>query len=889
MDRLRTSSSLLGLLVALALVAACSETPSTNNGAGAGGLDTGALFDTAVGDGNASDGLGNGNGDGLGEGDTGDTGEADSDEGDADAGAPDTGTGDDATAGPVGDFGKPCKADGDCESGYCVQGYNGFVCTQTCDGGAACPAGHACSKVKLGDGSFAFLCLAEVSKLCHPCKGDIDCSGGRCVEQGGEKFCAPSCGAGLPECPGSHSCDSVTPTEGEAAQTLCMPKSGSCNCSAASVGVVRACAQSAGPLTCYGVEICEASGWSGCQLQAEVCDGKDNDCNGQVDEGFVDAKGAYTTAKACGACGNDCSFQSFPNATPVCDATGTPAKCAMQCDAGTYDVDDNPKTGCECVFDGNTDLPDGKDHNCDGIDGEKNNGVFVAKTGKKGAAGSFEAPVASVQDGIDLAKQLGKRDVYVATGVYDESIVLTAGVSVYGGYSANFAFHDADAYETVLVAADPTAVAPGAVNAVGITGKTTIVDGLVVYAANVKATGASTYGLYLRDCDGALQISDSRVIAGDAGNGESGDPGSNGSSGTAGSPGTDAKDLTGKTACDPGSDQTVGGKGGSKTCGGKDVSGGKGGTAICPAYNTPAKPPLTAENGTTGTSGGSGNGNGGNGGTAGLDGTIGATGNCNVCSPPKDSGGAFLSSIGLPGKDGANGPAGALGGGCSIAQGSVVAGLWKPATASDGSDGGHGGGGGGGGAGGGVDVTATCTKNNGSGGFRYPDVGGSGGGGGSGGCGGNGGQAGSSGGASFAAFVIFAKTPATLPTLTGNTFVTGNGGEGGQGGQGGVGGLGGDGKDGGGDDPKKLAWCAGTGGRGGQGGDGGHGGGGGGGCGGASYGLFSAGADGKDLGAWKSGNDVVLYGKAGKGGAGGKSLGKDGGAGSNGAAGQTNF
>ncbi|MCB9740798.1 MAG: hypothetical protein H6747_16150, partial [Deltaproteobacteria bacterium] len=787
------------------------------------------------------------------------------------------------------DFGKPCKADADCQSGYCVQGYNGFVCTQTCDGGAACPAGHACSKVKLGDGSFAFLCLAQVSKLCHPCQGDIDCSGGRCVEQGGEKFCAPGCGFGLPGCPDSHECESVTTTAGEAPELLCMPKSGSCNCSAKTQGLYRACAQSAGPLTCYGVEICEAAGWSSCQLPPEVCDGKDNNCNGTVDEGFVDSAGGYTTVKACGQCGNDCTFQSFPNATTICDTSAPPASCAMLCDKGTYDVDDNPKTGCECVYDSATDLPDGKDHNCDGVDGEKENAIFVAKVGKAGATGTWDDPVASVQQGIGLAKSKGKRDVYVATGVYDESITLSAGVSVYGGYSANFQFHDAEAYETVLVAADPTAIAPGAVNAIEITGKSTIVDGLVVYAANVKATGASTYGLYLRDCDAKLEVRNSRIIAGDAGNGESGDPGSNGTGGTPGSPGTAAKDLTGKTACAPSTDQTTGGKGGSKACGGKDVSGGKGGTAICPAYNNPATPPLSAENGTTGTTAGSGNGGGGGGGTAGLDGTIGGTGSCTVCTPPKDSKGAFLSSGGLSGADGNNGPTGSAGGGCNVAQGSVVAGLWKPAPATAGGSGGHGGGGGGGGAGGGVDVTATCTKNNGSSGFRYPDVGGSGGGGGSGGCGGNGGLAGSSGGGSFAAFVLFTKAPAGVPKLAANQFVTGNGGEGGQGGQGGVGGLGGDGKDGGGDDPKKLAWCAGTGGRGGQGGDGGHGGGGGGGCGGASYGVFVHGAGGSTVASYKSGNKVTLYGKGGKGGQGGKSIGQDGSAGKNGATGEVNF
>ncbi len=65
----------------------------------------------------------------------------------------------------------------------------------------------------------------------------------------------------------------------------------------------------------------------------EVCDGRDNDCDGKIDEDFVDASGLYATDDHCGGCGIACS-QVFPTAAqtvcvveadaPQCRITGCP-------------------------------------------------------------------------------------------------------------------------------------------------------------------------------------------------------------------------------------------------------------------------------------------------------------------------------------------------------------------------------------------------------------------------------------------------------------------------------------------------------------------------------------------------------------------------------------
>jgi len=159
-------------------------------------------------------------------------------------------------------------------------------------------------------------------------------------------------------------------------------------------------------------------------------------------------------------------------------------------------------------------------------------------------------------------------------------------------------------------------------------------------------------------------------------------------------------------------------------------------------------------------------------------------------------------SDGADGSQGSHGPAGA-------ACGSFTSGVYHAADAFVGTSGTHGWGGAGGGGGGGGN--AMCAS-----------YGGAGGGGGGGGCGGGGGGAGSGGGASVAILLL-----ASSIELRDCEIVTGSGGAGGEGGTGGSGGPGGAGARGGrGEDD---SGAGGGGGGGGQGGQGGHGGGGGGG------------------------------------------------------------
>ena len=96
----------------------------------------------------------------------------------------------------------------------------------------------------------------------------------------------------------------------------------------------------------------------------EVCDGKDNNCDGVIDEGFVDAEGKYTTVTACGECATNCTALLANVKVPVCEPPANPGeagvsvgesgKCTFdECAQDYWDNDGNPDNGCEDQCDDN--------------------------------------------------------------------------------------------------------------------------------------------------------------------------------------------------------------------------------------------------------------------------------------------------------------------------------------------------------------------------------------------------------------------------------------------------------------------------------------------------------------------------------------------------------
>ncbi len=99
--------------------------------------------------------------------------------------------------------------------------------------------------------------------------------------------------------------------------------------------------------------------YDACIKMIEVCNGVDDNCNGQTDEGFD----KQTDVRFCDSC-KGCSWMYGKNAVPDCAA----GKCVIKtCVGGWVDLNKDPSDGCEfqCTYSG-AEVCDGVDNDCNG-------------------------------------------------------------------------------------------------------------------------------------------------------------------------------------------------------------------------------------------------------------------------------------------------------------------------------------------------------------------------------------------------------------------------------------------------------------------------------------------------------------------------------------------
>ncbi len=242
-----------------------------------------------------------------------------------------------------------CKENGDCDNAQCIEIGSGKVCATPCVD--KCQEGFKCTLINSG-GDSVTICVPKYIHLCDPCVKSKDCQtlgngDAACVNEAGQgNFCGTGCTVDG-DCAASYTCQSVTSVEGapvkQCVKTSVAPelKYGECTCSELAV------AQKAqtncfvehkndkGELVgkCAGVRACGASGLTTCAapaLDVEVCDGKDNDCDGLTDEATCDAGGACNV----GTCDpqTGCAYSKLNNVP--CDADKNACTDNDQCKLG---------------------------------------------------------------------------------------------------------------------------------------------------------------------------------------------------------------------------------------------------------------------------------------------------------------------------------------------------------------------------------------------------------------------------------------------------------------------------------------------------------------------------------------------------------------------------
>lgn len=270
-----------------------------------------------------------------------------------------------------GEFLAPCNTNIECNSGHCVETRASKKCSKVCT--ESCPTDMRCTANQTPGGDIVYICMDPFVSLCQPCLSPIDCSAS------GDYTCAPVVGIVadgsfcLPKCTTSANCPMDFSCVARAGGSVCVPKSSACFCTPRSTAKQAFTVCLGGGFNCPGKRMCAPQGLTACEpvIKQEVCNLKDDDCNGKTDDGLCD-DGNVCTEDACnpdGSCkhlimnGTSCEDDNICTQASGC----VDGKCTggnpLKCDDGNPCTTDSCKPITGCVSENNK-LPCNDNNQC---------------------------------------------------------------------------------------------------------------------------------------------------------------------------------------------------------------------------------------------------------------------------------------------------------------------------------------------------------------------------------------------------------------------------------------------------------------------------------------------------------------------------------------------
>jgi hypothetical protein len=272
-----------------------------------------------------------------------------------------------------GEFGYPCSDNEQCNSGWCIPTKDGNLCTRTCL--EECPIDWECRPL-VDDGDPVYLCLPRWLHLCDPCTKTTDCTtsesdtGHYCLDHGAKgKFCGGDCSSDG-KCAKGYECKNV-PVGSGLVKPQCVPSAGDCSCSQLAIDtqLQTTCVITNDFGTCVGSRLCTPQGLSDCDTTEpakEGCNGLDDDCDGATDNLPLDYQCLRTnehgSCPGTGTCIGGVELCEGPDPLPeLCD--GLDNDCNGETDDGFIDTDFDGKADCIDEDDDDDTIPDTSD-NC---------------------------------------------------------------------------------------------------------------------------------------------------------------------------------------------------------------------------------------------------------------------------------------------------------------------------------------------------------------------------------------------------------------------------------------------------------------------------------------------------------------------------------------------